>query len=83
MATSVSSGFPVAFDAPIKAANPSVNPHVRYFDGLKRGYLRCEVTNNVWRTDVRVVDTIAVRETPVSTSASFLVDTGSSTIQPA
>jgi phosphodiesterase/alkaline phosphatase D-like protein len=64
VAPSVSSDFPAAFDAPIKAANPFLNPHVHYFDGLRHGYLRCEVDREQWRTDVRVVDSIAVRDTP-------------------
>lgn len=34
VATSISSDFPIAFDAPLKAVNPTLNPHVRYFDGL-------------------------------------------------
>jgi alkaline phosphatase D len=79
-ATSVSSDFPIAFDAPIKAANPILNPHVRYFDGSKRGYLRAVVDRHTWRTDVRTVDTIAVRDAPVRTSASFVVEAGSSTL---
>jgi len=83
VSTSISSDFPVAFDAPIKAANPVLNPHVRYFDGLKRGYLRCDVSREAWRTDVRAVDTIAVRDAPVHTNASFVVPAGASTIVPA
>jgi alkaline phosphatase D len=78
--TSISSDFPVAFDAPIKQFNPILNPHVKYFDGLKRGYLRCEIGQNAWRTDVRVVDTIAVRDAPVRTAASFHVESGHPTI---
>ncbi len=74
--TSISSDFPVLFDGPIKAANPFLNPHVRFFDGLKRGYLRCEVDRRLWRTDVRVVDTIAVRTAPVRTDVSFVVESG-------
>jgi len=81
--TSITSDFPVAFDAPIKAANPLLNPHVRYFDGLKHGYLRCEVTRDSWRTDIRVVDTIEVRDAPVRTNVSFAVPAGQSTIVPA
>jgi alkaline phosphatase D len=80
VATSISSDFPIAFDAPIKAANPFLNPHVRYFDGSRRGYLRAEVDRDVWRTDVRVVDTIAVRDAPVYTSASYVVESGHPTI---
>ena len=74
--TSISSDFPVAFDAPIKQFNPLLNPHVKYFDGLKRGYLRCEIGRDTWRTDVRVVDTIAVRDAPTRTAASFHVQSG-------
>ncbi|HEV8560018.1 MAG TPA: alkaline phosphatase D family protein [Actinophytocola sp.] len=80
--TSVSSDFPVAFDAPIKQFNPILNPHVRYFDGLKRGYLRCEVGRTAWRTDVRTVDTIEVRDAPTRTAASFVVESGHSVVVP-
>ncbi|WP_412538317.1 alkaline phosphatase D family protein [Longispora sp. K20-0274] len=76
VATSVSSDFPVVFDGPIKALNPLVNPHVRYFDGLARGYLRCELDRDSWRTDVRVVASIETRTSPVRTSASFAVEAG-------
>jgi phosphodiesterase/alkaline phosphatase D-like protein len=79
-ATSVSSDFPIAFDAPLKALNPTLNPHVRYFDGSRRGYLRCSVTRSVWHTDVRTVETIDVRRTPVSTTASYAVESGTSTL---
>jgi alkaline phosphatase D len=81
--TSISSDFPVAFDGPIKQANPLLNPHVRYFDGLKRGYLRCDIGRDVWRTDIRVVDTIDVRDAPVHTDASFVVEAGTPAILPA
>jgi alkaline phosphatase D len=81
--TSMSSDFPVAFDAPLKAANPTINPHVKYFDGLKRGYLRCEIDRDAWRTDVRVVDTIEVRQAPVRTAASFVTEAGNPGLIPA
>jgi alkaline phosphatase D len=80
-ATSVSSDFPIAFDAPLKAVNPTLNPHVRYFDGSRRGYLRCTVNRQAWHTDVRTVQTIDVRRTPVTTSASYVVESGTSTLQ--
>jgi alkaline phosphatase D len=82
-ATSVSSDFPIAFDAPLKALNPTLNPHVRYFDGSRRGYLRCTVTQSAWHTDVRRVETIDVRRTPVTTSAAYVVESGSSTLHAA
>ena len=63
-ATSVSSDFPIAFDAPLKALNPTLNPHVRYFDGSRRGYLRMNIDRQRWVTEARTVDTIAVRTAP-------------------
>jgi len=80
-ATSISSDFPIAFDAILKAVNPTLNPHVRYFDGSRRGYLRCTVDRHAWHTDVRTVETIAVRQAPVSTSASYVVEAGTATLQ--
>jgi alkaline phosphatase D len=80
VATSISSDFPIAFDAPIKATNPFLNPHVRYFDGSRRGYLRVDLSRETWRTDVRVVDTIEVPAAPVYTSAAFAVESGRPTI---
>jgi alkaline phosphatase D len=80
-ATSISSDFPIAFDAPLKALNPTLNPHVRYFDGSRRGYLRCTVTSSAWHTDVRTVETIDVRRTPVTTSAAYVVESGTSILQ--
>ena len=83
VSTSISSDFPIAFDAPLKAVNPTLNPHVRYFDGSRRGYLRCVVDRQQWRTDVRTVDSIEVRQSPVTTTASYVVSAGSSTLTPA
>jgi alkaline phosphatase D len=81
-ATSVSSDFPIAYDAPLKAVNPTLNPHVRYFDGAKRGYLRCVVNRRQWHTDVRTVPTIEVPTAPVSTDVSYVVEAGSSALVP-
>ena len=79
-ATSVSSDFPIAYDAPHKAVNPPLNPHVRYFDGSKRGYLRCVVNRSQWHTDVRTVPTIDTPTAPVSTDVSYVVESGSSVL---
>ncbi|HEY6595404.1 MAG TPA: alkaline phosphatase D family protein [Asanoa sp.] len=83
VATSISSDFPIAFDAPLKAINPLLNPHVRYFDGSRRGYLRCDVTRDAWRTDMRTAETIEVAHAPVNTSASFVIEAGTATLLPA
>ena len=83
VATSVSSDFPAAFDAPLKQVNPVLNPHVRYFDGSRRGYLRCELTRRAWRTDLRTVDSIDTPTSPVTTTASYAVESGVPAVVPA
>jgi alkaline phosphatase D len=83
VATSMSSDFPAAFDAALRQINPVFNPHVRYFDGARHGYLRCELTKDAWRTDERTVDSIEVRESPTRTTASFVVESGRPGLVPA
>lgn len=73
--TSISSSFPVELIPAVEAALPG-NPHVRHFDGLHRGYARCEVTEDLWRTDYRTVETTQLPDAPVTTTASFLVEDG-------
>ncbi len=83
VSTSISSDFPLAFDAPLKAANPVLNPRTRYFDGSRRGYLRMHVTRERWLAEARTVSTIASRTSPVTTTAAFAVEAGTPGIVPA
>ncbi|MGW5360178.1 alkaline phosphatase D family protein [Actinopolymorpha pittospori] len=52
------------------------NPHIRFFDGDRRGYVRCSVDKKEWRTDLRMVERVARADAPVSTFASFVVEDG-------
>jgi alkaline phosphatase D len=56
---------------------------VRYFDGLGRGYLRMEVDRERWLTEARVVDSIAVRHSPVRTAAAWATAAGAPGLVPA
>jgi alkaline phosphatase D len=38
------------------------NPHIRFFESRERGYVLAEVTPRLWRTELRVVDTITQPE---------------------
>jgi len=49
------------------------NPHARYLNS-RRGYLRCVVTPDQWRTDVRIVPYVSRPGAPVATAASFVVE---------
>ncbi|MBK1783024.1 alkaline phosphatase D family protein [Prauserella cavernicola] len=50
------------------------NPHIRFFDGDRRGYVRCRVDTSEFRTDLRMVDTVSRRDAAESTFASFVVE---------
>jgi len=73
--TSISSSFPTPLVPLIDAALPD-NPHIRYFDGLKHGYVRCELDQQRWRSDYRVVPTVLLRHVPARTAVSFEVESG-------
>lgn len=66
----------------VKATLPS-NPHVRFFDGAFRGYIRCTVTPDEWRTDYRAVVrlphpvfTVPSASLPLFTLATFTLSPG-------
>ena len=75
----ISSG--ISWDEEVERAL-SENPHVKFFDGKFRGYVRCELTQQQWRSDIRVVENssqsgVPAANLPVRTLASFVVENGS------
>ena len=52
------------------------NPHVRFFDERTGGYVRCEVTPEEWRTEMKLADSIEDPDSPVRTFASFVIEDG-------
>jgi len=56
------------------------NPHMK-FHNVQRGYARCELTPQQWRTDYRVVDRVTARDAPIRTRASVYVEAGRAGIQ--
>ena len=82
--TSITSDFPPDF-VPLIEANlgpTSVNPHIKYFEGLKRGYIRCTVTPDLWTSDYRGMDSILDPQAPASTLATLVVENGIPGVQP-
>jgi alkaline phosphatase D len=73
--TSISSGGD-GIDIPERVAGymPD-NPQIK-FHNAKRGYVRCELTNARYTADYRVVDKVTVRDSPVTTKASFVIESG-------
>jgi alkaline phosphatase D len=54
----------------------AANPHVQYLDATRRGYLLLDITRDQLRVDVRTVHNARRPSSPVSTSASFVVESG-------
>jgi alkaline phosphatase D len=73
----ISSQFPPALVPAVLAAmaHPR-NAHVKFFDGIFRGYARCEVTPERWRCDYRAVNSVLAPAATVHTLASFEVQAG-------
>jgi alkaline phosphatase D len=51
------------------------NSCVRFFN-QERGYVRCIVTPNEWRSDFRTVPYVSRPDAPITTRASFVVESG-------
>jgi len=66
------SGWDAARTARVAAANP----HVRFADSEKRGYLVADVNERVLRVKLRVVDDVRKKAPEASTLATFEVDAG-------
>jgi alkaline phosphatase D len=52
------------------------NPHVKYYESRLRGYVRCDLDRERWRTDFRVVDAVTDPDAPVRTLSSWVVEEG-------
>ena len=58
------------------SADLSHNPHVRHFESRWRGYLYCEITPGIWRTDLRIVDDVEDAASAGRNLISFYVEDG-------
>jgi alkaline phosphatase D len=74
--TSISSNGDCICYGPYYGPMIPFNPDIKFFDGDRRGYVRCRLDRDEWRTDLRMVPTVSTRDVPVSTFASFAVDDG-------
>ena len=74
--TSISSNGDFPVYGPYYGPMIDANPHIKFFDGDRRGYVRCRVDRALWRTDLRMVSTVSRSDAPVATFASFVVEDG-------
>ncbi len=59
------------------------NPHIKFFDGDRRGYFRVNLNHERWQTDLRFVTTVSRSDAPINTFASFVVENGRPGVQQA
>jgi alkaline phosphatase D len=74
--TSISSNGDGEVYGPYYGPMIGFNPHIKFFDGDRRGYLRCRVGRSELRADLEVVTTVSRPDAPQSTFASFVVEHG-------
>ncbi len=58
------------------------NPHIK-FNNAQRGYVRCALDRQAWRTDYRVMPYVKRPGAPVETRRSFVVEAGDPGHKPA
>jgi alkaline phosphatase D len=76
VATSISSNGDGADSTKGQRNIVEANPHIAFYNG-QRGYLRCEVGREAWRTDFRVVPFVAKPGAPIATRASVVAERAS------
>jgi alkaline phosphatase D len=74
--TSISSNGDAIVYGPYYGPMIPENPHIKFFEGDRRGYVRCGLSYDRWQTDLRMVTTVSRRDAPVYTLASFVVEDG-------
>ncbi|MGH3731075.1 MAG: alkaline phosphatase D family protein, partial [Micromonosporaceae bacterium] len=77
--TSISSGK--GNNGQIEAALPE-NPHVKFYNGRQRGYVRCDVTRDQWRANLLFVDDVSNPDSPVRSQARYVIEDGRPGAQP-
>jgi alkaline phosphatase D len=59
------------------------NPHIRFFESRERGYVLAQATRSLWRTELRIVDTITKPEATARTLKAYAVEAGKAGAQEA
>lgn len=75
LGTSITSGGDGADQPDYTPGLLAENPFVKYHNS-ERGYVRCEVTPQAWRTDFQTIPYITREGAPLKTRASFVLENG-------
>lgn len=80
--TSIASGGDGRDKLDITDQELAENPQLKFFNA-QRGYVKCSITQKEWRTDYRVLPYVTRPDAPISTRASFVVESGKPGLQKA
>lgn len=73
--TSISSGGDGSDRAELREALMAENPVLKFYNA-QRGYVRCDVTQDLWESDYRVLDYVAKPGSPCHSRAKFVIENG-------
>ncbi len=80
--TSISSGGNGSTRDDYAAAMTSENPFVKFYNA-QRGFVQCEVTPTLWKSDFQVVEYVDKPGAPLVTRAKFVTEAGDPGVKPA
>jgi len=80
--TSISSGGNGADITPNVQAYLPDNPHIKFYNG-QRGYVRCTLTPNLWKSDYLVMSEVTTPFGTISKRATYVVENGRPGVQQA
>jgi alkaline phosphatase D len=71
--TSISSSGSTIEGQKAAEADVAAQPHLKWFEGTKRGYVSCTVERGQWRSDFMQVDNVVDAASPVTIGSSWVV----------
>ena len=74
--TSISSNGDGLVYGPYYGPMVPFNEHIAFFDGDRRGYVLCKLDHDVWRTELRMVESVSDPNADEYTFARFVVENG-------
>ena len=80
--TSISSSGNGSARSDYATAMTTENPFVKFYNA-QRGYVQCEVTPTLWRSDFQVVGFVDKPGAPLTTAARFVTEAGEPGVKPA
>lgn len=79
--TAISSGGIAPDKAPEWDKRVAAQPHLKWFEGVKRGYVSCTLDRKAWHSQYWAVEDLKDAKSPVTKSASFVVEDGRPGVQ--